>query len=125
MKKRALTYSARSLERARQLRRESTNSEKKLWMFLRRNQLDSHFRRQAPCGRYIVDFVSLKEKLIVELDGSQHYTDDGRAHDAARDAYLQSKGLTVLRFSNLEVMKNIDGVLAEIEEHVKGRRGEP
>lgn len=118
MKKRILTYTTKSLDRSRQLRREATNSEKKLWMFLRNNRTGTHFRRQAPCGRYIVDFISLREKLVVELDGSQHYTDKGSAYDQERDAYLRSQGLTVLRFSNVEVMSSIDGVLAAIEEHV-------
>jgi very-short-patch-repair endonuclease len=119
MKERTLTYSEKSLERARRLRRESTNSEKKLWMFLRNNQLDVHFRRQAPCGAYVVDFLAVKPKLVVELDGSQHYAEQGLEFDRKRDAYLRRRGLTVLRFSNVEVMKNIDAVIATIEQHLK------
>ena len=119
MKTRTLTYSKKSLERVRRLRRDSTNSEKKLWMFLRNNQLGVHFRRQAPCGTYVVDFLAVKPKLVVELDGSQHYTEKGLDFDKRRDAYLQRRGLTVLRFSNVEVMRNIDGVITSIEDHVK------
>jgi very-short-patch-repair endonuclease len=88
-------------------------------MFLRNNQLGVHFRRQAPCGSYVVDFLAVKPKLVVELDGSQHYTEQGLEFDRRRDAYLRRHGLTVPRFSNIEVMKNIDGVIATIEEHLK------
>ena len=119
MRIRVLTYSGKSVDRARRLRRESTNSEKKLWMFLRNNQLGAHFRRQAPCGPYVVDFLAVKEGIVVELDGSQHYTEKGQEADRRRDAYLQRRGLTVLRFSNVEVIKNIEGVLATIEQRVK------
>jgi len=122
MNSRILTYSGRSAEWARRLRRESTNSEKRLWMVLRNNQLGIHFRRQAPCGFYIVDFLAVKARLIVELDGSQHYTEDGQKSDRKRDAYLQRHGLTVLRFSNVDVIENIEGVLAEIEKHVRKSR---
>ena len=119
MKRRTLTYPKESLERVRRLRRESTNSEKKLWMFLRNNQLGVHFRRQAPCGSYVVDFLAVKSRLVVELDGSQHYTEQGLEFDGRRDAYLQRRGLTVLRFSNVEVMENIDSVIATIKEQLK------
>lgn len=91
-------------------------------MVLRNNQLGIHFRRQAPCGFYIVDFLAVKARLIVELDGSQHYTEDGQKSDRKRDAYLQRHGLTVLRFSNVDVIENIEGVLAEIEKHVRKSR---
>ena len=91
-------------------------------MFLRNKQLGKHFRRQAPIGHYIVDFLSVDSALVVELDGSQHYTNEGMAVDKRRDAYLSSRGLTVLRLSNLEVMNNIDGVLQTIEEHVQAKQ---
>ena len=91
-------------------------------MFLRNKQLGMHFRRQARIGHYIVDFLSVDSALVVELDGSQHYTDEGRVADKQRDTYLSNRGLTVLRFSNLEVMNNIDGVLQTIEEHVRAKQ---
>jgi len=91
-------------------------------MFLRNNQLGTHFRRQAPVGQYIVDFLSIESGLVVELDGSQHHTEEGLAADKHRDRYLASQGLTVLRFSNVEVMKNLDGVLQMIEGQVQARR---
>ena len=94
-------------------------------MFLRNKQLGMHFRRQAPIGHYIVDFLSVDSALVVELDGSQHYTDEGMAADKQRDAYLSSQGLTVLRFSNLEVMNNIDGVLQIIGSHVRSTSNQP
>ena len=117
-----LTYTETSKKRARALRRGSTNQQKKLWMFLRNKQLGMHFRRQAPIGHYIVDFLSVDSALVVELDGSQHYTDEGMVAEKQRDTYLSNRGLTVLRFSNLEVTNNIDGVLQTIEEHVRAKQ---
>ena len=77
-----------------------------------------HFRRQVPFGKYILDFFSLKAKLVIELDGSQHYTDEGLAKDAIRDAFLRDNGLTVLRFSDHEFLTNTYGVLQVIYEQV-------
>ena len=100
-------------ERARALRRNQTEAEKKLWSALRRNALGHSFRRQHPIGSYIVDFVCLDAKLIVEADGGQH--DEIRAeHDAARTAWLKERGYTVLRFWNNEILGNIDGVVESI-----------
>ncbi len=117
-----LTYTETTRRRARALRRRSTNQEKKVWMFLQNNQLGSHFRRQAPVGPYIVDFLSVEAALVVEIDGSQHYTKEGRAADRRRETYLSHMGLKVMRFSNLEVMNNLDGVLQSIEEYVRSRK---
>ena len=68
------------------------------------------FHRQYVIGNYVVDFYCHKEKLVIELDGSQHFEDVGQAHDAARDAYLKAQGLTVLRIPNNEVNQNFRGV---------------
>jgi very-short-patch-repair endonuclease len=95
-------------ERARGMRREPTEAEKRLWRLLRDRRLGKFkFRRQETLGRYIVDFVCLERKLIVELDGSQHAES---AYDAQRDAWLTAHGFTVLRFWNNEVMTNPPGV---------------
>jgi very-short-patch-repair endonuclease len=68
------------------------------------------FRRQTPIGPYIVDFVSYAAKVVVELDGGQHYDDENEARDSRRDGFLRSKGFRVLRFSNHDVMTNREGV---------------
>jgi very-short-patch-repair endonuclease len=106
--------------RARGLRRRSTEPEQKLWWHLRhRLPTDgTHFRRQVPIGPHVADFCCLKAKLIVEVDGNQHGLDDNRAKDAKRTSYLASQGFVVLRFSNREVMTEINGVLEAIYSHL-------
>jgi len=99
--------------RARKLRRQSTEVEKILWSHVRnRNLIGLKFKRQFPIGNYIVDFICLKDKLVVEIDGSQH--EDNRVYDDVRTAYLNDQGYKVTRFWNNEVMKNISGVLEQI-----------
>ncbi len=101
-----------STRRAKELRRDMTEAEKLLWSRLRARALDGHyFRRQAPIGPYIVDFVCHGRSLIVELDGGQH--GDGR--DAERSRWLHSRGYRVVRFWNNEVMANTDAVLRSIQ----------
>jgi very-short-patch-repair endonuclease len=98
-------------KRARVLRRDSTEAEKLVWYLLRAHRLNGvGFRRQTPIGPYIVDFVSHSAKLVVELDGGQHYESVHEARDARRDSFLRSKGFRVLRFSNYDVMTNREGV---------------
>ena len=98
-------------KRARVLRKDSTDAEQKLWHAVRAHRLNGvGFRRQSPIGPYIVDFVSHATKVIIELDGGQHYDSAHEAHDARRDSFLRSKGFRVLRFSNYEVMTNLEGV---------------
>jgi very-short-patch-repair endonuclease len=99
--------------RARELRRDQTEAESLLWRAIRGEQLGGHkFRRQQTLGSYIVDFISLDAKLIVELDGGQHA--DAVDYDAKRDAWLTSEGFHVLRFWNNDVMENLEGVLMNI-----------
>ncbi len=101
-------------ERARELRKNLTPAEQKLWKYLRGNQLKGvNFRRQHAIGIYIADFCSLKPKLVIELDGGQHT--EQQEYDNARTAFLESEGYHVLRFWNNEVMENIEGVLLAIE----------
>ena len=105
---------------ARNLRTNMTDAEQLIWSKIRRKQIsDLHFYRQKNIGRYIVDFYCPKGKLIVEVDGGQHYENEGMKKDQERDRYLQSLGLTVLRFSDIDVLKNIDGVIERIHEHLK------
>jgi len=100
--------------RARTLRKEMTDAERRLWHRLRGEQLGVKFRKQHPIGPYIVDFYSWQAGLVVELDGETHATPEARAYDQERDNYLQSLGLSVLRFSNREVFTNLEGVLEAI-----------
>ena len=100
------------------LRKKSTDAERLLWRNLRDRQLCSEkVRRQHPIGPYIVDFVFLEKKLIVELDGGQHQI--GQAADEKRDKWLIREGYTVLRFWNNDVLTNIDGVFLLIQEALK------
>jgi very-short-patch-repair endonuclease len=101
---------------APKLRRETTGAEKRLWWHLRDKlpMETTHFRRQVALGPYVVDFVCLERRLIVELDGDQHGTDEALAYDTRRDNYLQKHGFKILRFSNLEVMRELDAVLDTI-----------
>ncbi|KRA31610.1 DNA-cytosine methyltransferase [Rhodanobacter sp. Root627] len=103
----------RQWTRARQLRNNSTDAERRLWYFLRRQQLASHkFRRQYPMAGYIVDFVCVPARLVIELDGGQHL--DALAYDERRTARLECKGYRVLRFWNDDVLLRTDDVVAEI-----------
>jgi very-short-patch-repair endonuclease len=98
--------------RARTLRNQSTDAEQRLWYALRLLKPHGmHFRRQAPLGPYFPDFVCHRSKLVVELDGSQHADDDVVQYDARRTAFLNSRGYTVLRFWNSDVLENHDGVV--------------
>ena len=96
-----------------------TKEERKLWYdFLRGYPV--RFRRQEIIGSYIADFFCDKARLVIELDGSQHY-DEQIAYDEARTAFMQSQGMVVLRFSNLDVLQNFEGVCMEIDRQVKVR----
>jgi very-short-patch-repair endonuclease len=99
-----------STERARGLRRRSTEAEKLLWRRLRARDLGGEkFRRQVPIGPYYVDFVAFEPRLVIEVDGGQH-ADDG----PERTRYLEAEGFRILRFWNNEVLRNTDGVLRTI-----------
>ncbi|MGQ0660577.1 endonuclease domain-containing protein [Sphingosinicella sp.] len=104
------------LERAKKMRRELTGPELKLWLELRAKRFEgAKFRRQVVIGRYIVDFACRTPvMLVVEVDGETHAGHE--AYDAARTAFLESRGYRVLRFTNPEVMGNLDGVLFAIAE---------
>jgi len=107
---------ARAQTNAKKLRRALTEPEKRLWWHLshRLPVEGSHFRRQVALGPYVADFCCLSARLIVEVDGEQHGFEAGSAYDARRDAYLQSEGFRVLRFSNRMVLREIDTVLDTI-----------
>lgn len=101
-----------TVERARRLRRNSTQAEAVLWRALRTGMAQEKWRRQVPIGPYFADFASHRAKLIVEVDGSQHA--DAIAADATRTSFLKSQGYRVLRFWNNEVIQNLDGVFTAI-----------
>jgi very-short-patch-repair endonuclease len=106
---------------ARSLRHRSTDAERKLWSRLRdRRLMGFKFKRQAPRGRYVVDFLCVDAGVVVEVDGSQHGTHRSQA-DQRRTAELERSGLTVLRFWNNEVLTNLDGVLTLIAESLSQR----
>jgi len=100
-------------DRARLMRNQPTDAEFRLWYFLSRRQLKGvKFRRQAPIGRYIVDFVSYEVKLIIELDGGQHAQQ--RDYDDRRTQWLESQGFRVIRFWNDDVLNDTEAVVEAI-----------
>jgi len=103
------TYTRNLIPRAREMRTNMTEPEKRMW-YQCLKQLPYRFRRQRPLGSYIVDFYCAAHKLIIEIDGDSHASDGAQEYDAERTAYLQGLGLRVVRFSNREVMENLDGV---------------
>ena len=117
-------YERRLKRNARVLRKRMTDAEVLLWMRLRGKQLrNTQFYRQKPLGPYIVDFYAATARLVVELDGSQHFEGDGPEQDAVRDAALAAMDILVLRFDNHQVLSNLDGVLNAIDEALEARRG--
>ncbi len=106
-------------ERARELRKSSPAPERVLWGHLRGGRLEGYkFRRQQPLGSFIVDFVCLEMRLVVELDGGQH--SEHADEDSRRDEWLREQGFEVLRFWNNEVTHELDGVKTRILEKLKG-----
>jgi len=104
---------------AKGLRKRSTDAEKLLWSDLRAGRCEGmKFRRQHPVGQYIVDFVCLERKLIIELDGGQHALPDEARKDRQRDAWLEKEGYTVIRFWDNEVLMNRNGILDAIRERL-------
>jgi len=104
---------------SRELRKNMTDAERRLWSTIRMKQIDScQFYRQRIIGDYIVDFYCPRAKLVIEVDGGQHYSDEMVEMDRKRDDYLKNLGLKVLRFSNTEVLNNIEGVVESILENM-------
>ena len=110
----------KTLRHSQELRKNMTKEERHLWYdFLKCYPLQ--FRRQVPVGNYIVDFLCHKAKLIIELDGSQHYNPDTLEYDRKRTVYLEEQGFFVLRFSNADVNIRFRGVCEAIDMTVKER----
>ena len=116
-----LTYGASPpiFENATALKREMTDAEKILWKHLRNNKMEGFkFRRQHPIGKFIGDFYCHQKKLVVELDGSVHDTEEARERDQGRTEELQNFGLTIMRFRNEEVFYTIENVLSTIKKYL-------
>ena len=117
-----LPKSSATLRRAKRLRRGMSDEERVLWMLLRdRRFADFKFRRQVPLGDYVVDFVCLSAKLVVELDGSQHAELEQVAFDAQRAVYLEQAGFRVVRIWAGHLFSERDGVLETILNALEGR----
>ena len=115
-----LPYDRHLTERAQALRREMTPQERKLWyQFLRQYPVKVY--RQRVIDHFIADFYCAKAKLVIELDGSQHYTEQGKCYDAERSAVIEKYGVQVLRFSNREVDSNLAGVCQTIAQTIHTR----
>jgi very-short-patch-repair endonuclease len=107
----------RQLGFARTMRRNMTEAEFRLWLRLRARAVQGlKFRRQVPIGPFIVDFFCAERRLVVEIDGSQHFAEAAIVADARRIAWLEARGLRVLRLANLDVMQNLEAVYRLIVE---------
>ncbi len=106
------------MERRRELRGNMTRAEKKLWNALRKRSFGIKFRRQFGIGPYIVDFCSPMHQMVIEVDGESHTDSLAIAYDRERDAYMLAMEIQVFRFTNDEVMKNLDGVLIRIQDAI-------
>ena len=99
----------------RHLRKHMTKAEVILWSRLRRGAMNGlRFRRQHPIGPFIADFACLKEKLVIEVDGPSHGTDEGKAYDARRTHFFKRNGWREMRVSNMDVYENLEGALSHI-----------
>jgi len=118
--------SSRLRSNARALRKNASDAERILWLELRDQRLQGfRFRRQVPIENYITDFACHAAKLVIELDGGQHFAEDQEAADARRSAKIEAQGFRVLRFSNHDVMTNRTGVLETIAAAVAARAPTP
>lgn len=98
----------------KRLRNHSTSAEATLWKHLKGKQQGKKFRRQHSVGNYIVDFYCATERVAIELDGERHFTEEGMKYDAKRTEYLNGLNIKVIRFENVRVFEDLDGVLKEI-----------
>jgi very-short-patch-repair endonuclease len=115
-----LIYNGNLKQYARQLRKNMTDAERRLWAKIRMKQLKEYqFYRQKPIGDYIVDFFCPRAKLVIEVDGSHHLVGESIEYDRIRDEYLGSFGLRVLRFTNADVLERIESVVESINENIE------
>jgi very-short-patch-repair endonuclease len=103
----------------RKLRKNQTEAERKLWNKLRKKQIGGHkFFRQFGIGSYIVDFYCPLLKIVIEVDGGQHYDQEAMIYDNRRKGFLGEAGIKVIRFNNLDVLRNIEGVYEAIQKEL-------
>ncbi len=114
------TYNSALIPRARAMRAEMTEPERHIWFGCLQNMV-GRFRKQRPIGRFIVDFYSASLRLVIEIDGDSHTTPEALAYDAERTVFLQAQGLTILRFTNHEVMQNLEGVHQTLMNWIQGK----
>ena len=113
-----IKYKHENVERAKKLRKEATKEENHLWYdFLKNYELK--FQRQKTIDHFIADFYCHSARLIIEIDGSQHYTDEGKNYDQFRTEKIEEYGLTVIRFTNEQLNKNFKGVCEYIDTFIK------
>ena len=118
-----LPYDPRMRERVQELRHKMTPMEKKLWYsFLRTYPVKMY--KQRPIRTFVADFYCPLARLVIELDGSQHYTEQGEEYDEQRTAILEQYGVQVLRFTNLDVDRHLDAVCAQIDSTIERRVAE-
>ncbi|MBV6622991.1 MAG: endonuclease domain-containing protein [Rivularia sp. (in: Bacteria)] len=112
-----LPYNPKLIEKTKELRKNMTIAEKKLWNnYLKK--LKIRFLRQRPIDNFIVDFYCANLKLVIEIDGESHFSDEAKVYDTQRILILESYGLQVIRFTNEEVLKNFEGVCGYIEDYL-------
>jgi len=113
------SYNKNLKQFSRNLRKNQTDAEKLLWSRVRRKQIkDYQFFRQKPIGSYIADLYCKDAKLVIEIDGGQHYENQNIMADRKRNEYFQKLGLRVMRFTNLDILKNIENVVNKIYEEI-------
>jgi very-short-patch-repair endonuclease len=119
MKRKIIPYNPHLKEFARQLRNNSTKSEIRLWFYLKNDKMMGYdFHRQKPIGNYICDFFCIELMLAIEVDGLSHEFEEVYKKDLEKDAFLSSLGIAVLRFSDNDVLNNIDSVIKAIEDRI-------
>ena len=115
------SYNPILIPRARAMRREMPEPEFRMWVGCLQ-KMSVRFRRQRPIGRFIVDFYCAALKLVIEIDGNSHDSEEAAAYDQERSIYLQGLGLTVMRFTNDEVMQNLEGVHQQLIEWIAAKQ---
>ena len=110
---------AHSKNTRQRLRNNSTAPEQALWKVLKGKQLGVKFRRQHGIGSYIVDFYCAERGLVIELDGESHFIDGAPIYDKKRDSYLQALGLRVMRFTNVQIKEELEGVYEAIAQALR------
>jgi len=110
------------LSKRKALRNNATDAEGRLWHHLRAEQLGTKFRRQYSVDAYILDFYAPRSKLAIEVDGNSHFSPEAIEYDRERTTYLERFAIEVLRFTNLEIFENLEGVRTSIEQAIARRK---